>query len=367
MLTETRVPYLDLAAQYATIKDEIAAAIDDVIRRCAFVSGPAVDRFESAFARYCEAQDCIAVGSGTDALHLSLLALGVGPGDEVITQTNTFVATLEAIVYTGATPVLVDVVPPEYVIDLDAVTAAITPRTKAIIPVHLFGQPTPMEPVEVLAAKHGIAVLEDASQAHGARYGGRRVGSRNMATWSFYPGKNLGAYGEAGGITLTDGSQSRTLRLLRSHGSERKYEHEILGYNYRMDGIQGAVLDVKLRYLDRWNARRRHIAAIYDAALTGVQKPKVPADVEHVYHIYPIFVDHRDAFRDRLSKRGIDTNVHFPGPCNLQPSFSYLGYERGAFPHSEMIAQKEVSLPIFAEMTDETAKRVAAEVLASME
>ncbi len=364
---EGRVPYLDLRAQYATIKDEIYAAVDEVMQRCAFVSGFAVERFEQHFAQYCEARDCIAVGSGTDALHLALLALGVGPGDEVITQTNTFVATLEAIVYTGAKPVLVDVVPPEYAMDLDAVAAAITPRTKAIVPVHLFGQPMPMEPIESLAAKHGIVVLEDASQAHGARYGGKRVGSRNMATWSFYPGKNLGAYGEGGGITVTDDSKSSLLRLLRSHGSERKYEHEIIGYNYRMDGVQGAVLDVKLRHLDRWNARRREIAHIYDAALTAVNKPSVPPNVEHVYHIYPIFVDDREAFRERLNRRGIETNVHFPGPCNLQPAFAHLGYERGAFPHSEMIAQQEVSLPIFAEMTDETAKRVAAEALASME
>jgi dTDP-4-amino-4,6-dideoxygalactose transaminase len=352
------VPFLDLGAQYAPIAGEVRTAIDAVLMQRSYVLGPAVEAFERAFATYCEAGETVALGSGTDALHLALLAHGVGPGDEVITQANTFVATLEAIAYCGARPILVDVREPDYAIDVAAIEAAITPRTKAIVPVHLFGQPAPMDEIDALAARCGVAVIEDASQAHGARYRGRRVGARGTACWSFYPGKNLGAYGEGGAVTTNDAALARTMRLLRSHGSERRYVHEMIGYNYRMDGIQGAVLGVKLPYLDGWNAGRRAAAARYDALLSDVERPHVPADVEHVYHIYPVFVDERDRVREALMRAGIETNVHYPGPCHLQPAFASLGYARGDFPHSEMIAERELSLPMYAELTAAQQERV---------
>ncbi len=348
-----KVPFLDLAAQYRTIENELWTAMRDVIERRAFILGPAVEAFERDFAAYCEARDHVALGSGTDALHLALLALGVGPGAEVITQANTFVATLEAIAYTGADPVLVDVAPPTYAIDVRAVEAAIGPRTKAIIPVHLYGQPAPLDELEAIAKRAGVSIIEDAAQAHGARYRGRRIGSTNLAAFSFYPGKNLGAYGEGGGVSTNDPALAAKMRMLRDHGASKRYVHETVGFNYRMDGIQGAVLGVKLKYLEQWNAERRRAAAAYDAQLGDWPRPKVPADVEHVYHIYPVFVDHRQAIIESLRDAGIETNVHYPIACHMQAAFAHLGYRQGAFPHAERLAQHELSLPIYPELNDD--------------
>jgi len=353
------VPFIDLRAQYESIRTEIDSAIRSVIERSAFVQGPEVDAFDAEFATFCEAKHHVSVGSGTDSLHLALIALGVGPGDEVITQANTFIATLEAIAYTGAKPVLVDVAPPTFDIDVAAVERATSPRTKVILPVHMFGQPAPMNELRGLASRHGIALLEDASQAHGARYHGKRIGSEGLATFSFYPSKNLGAYGEGGGITTGDDLTAGLLRELRNHGSRSKYKHDSLGYNYRMDGIQAAVLRVKLRHLQRWTDERRRAARTYDRLLTKVTRPQVPAHVEHVYHIYPVFVRDRDRVAERLRERGIQTNVHYPIPCHLQNAFSGLGYRKGEFPYSERIADEELSLPMFPELTDDAIEFVA--------
>jgi len=356
--TKMMVPFLDLKAQYEAIKDELWPAIREVIERTQFILGPAVERFEQNFASYCGAKFCVATGSGTDSLHLALLAAGIGPGDEVITQANTFVATLEAISYCGAKPVLVDVAPPSYAIDTNQVCRAITSRTKAIVPVHLFGQPCDLEAIYGLAEKHNLVVIEDASQAHGAEYHGRRIGSHGIASFSFYPGKNLGGYGEGGGVTCNDARFADRMRRLRNHGSSAKYLHPEIGYNYRMDGIQGAVLDVKLRYLNDWTSARRRIAALYDDLLSVVPKPTVPQYLKHVYHIYPIFVPDRDVLRAKLAEFGVETNVHYPVPCHLQQSYQYLGYSKGSFPYSEHIADSELSLPLYAEMSDEMVRYV---------
>jgi dTDP-4-amino-4,6-dideoxygalactose transaminase len=347
------VPFVDLDAQYRSIEAEIWPALRRVVEERSFILGPAVADFERAFAAYCDARHHVALGSGTDALHLALLAHGVGPGDEVITQANTFVATLEAIAYTGARIVLVDVVPPAFDVDVDAVAAAITPRTKAIVPVHLYGQPAPLDALGALAEKHGLAIVEDASQAHGARFRGARVGSANTACFSFYPGKNLGAYGEGGGVTTNDDGLADRMRRLRNHGSVTRYHHDELGYNYRMDGMQGAVLGVKLPHLDRWNAERRRAAVRYDALLGDWQRPQSPAHVEHVHHIYPVFVRDREAAIERMRHAGVETNAHYPVACHLQPAFRSLGYREGCFPHTERLAREELSLPMYPELDDD--------------
>jgi len=352
------VPFVDLDAQYRSIEAEIWPALRRVVEERAFILGPAVAQFENAFAAYCGARHHVAMGSGTDALHLALLAHGVGPGDEVITQANTFVATLEAIAYTGARIVLVDVKPPSFDIDVDAVAAAVTPRTKAIVPVHLYGQPAPLDVLGAIAQRHGIALVEDASQAHGARFRGARVGSANTACFSFYPGKNLGAYGEGGGVTTNDDELADRMRRLRNHGSVKRYVHEDVGYNYRMDGMQGAVLGVKLPHLDRWNAQRRRAAARYDDLLGDWPRPHVPAHVEHVHHIYPVLVRDREAVIERMRDAGVETNAHYPVACHLQPAFSSLGYGQGAFPHSERLAREELSLPMYPELADDAIEYV---------
>jgi dTDP-4-amino-4,6-dideoxygalactose transaminase len=348
-----KVPFLDLAAQYRSIESELWTAMREVVERRAFILGPAVEAFERDFAAYCEALDHVAVGSGTEALHLALLALGIGPGDEVITQANTFVATLEAIAYTGARIVLVDVAPPDYALDVAAVEAAITSRTKAIIPVHLYGQPAPLDELDALARRHALAIVEDAAQAHGARYRGRRIGSTNLACFSFYPGKNLGAYGEGGGVSTNDPALAKKMRMLRDHGASKRYVHDVVGFNYRMDGLQGAVLGVKLKYLEGWNAGRRRAAARYEALLGDWPRPSVPAHVEHVHHIYPVFVRDRDGVIAALRNAGIETNVHYPIACHLQAAFKDLGYREGAFPHCERMAREELSLPMYPELEDE--------------
>lgn len=360
--TKLNVPFLDLKAQYESIKDELWPQVREVVEKTQFILGPAVERFEKNFAAYCRAQHSVATGSGTDSLHLALLAAGVGPGDEVITQADTFVATLEAIAYTGAKIVMVDVAPPTYTIDVEAVRRAITPRTKVLMPVHLFGQPCELDAIYDLANEHDLTVIEDASQAHGAEFRGRRIGAQGIASFSFYPGKNLGAYGEGGGVTSNDAKFDKRMRLLRNHGSDKKYVHDVVGYNYRMDGIQGAILDVKLKHLDAWTDGRRRVAALYDQLLDGIAKPEVQPYVKHVYHIYPIFVDDRERVRAALAERGVETNAHYPVPCHLQDAFRDLGYVKGAFPFSEYVAEKELSLPMFAELTDDQVRYVAEQV-----
>jgi dTDP-4-amino-4,6-dideoxygalactose transaminase len=366
-LRKRTVPLFDTDGADRALERELRPALRKVIETRSFILGPAVAKFERAFAAYCEARHAIAVGSGTDALHVAVLAHGVGPGDEVITQANTFVATLEAIAYTGARIVLVDVAPPSYDIDVDAVARAITPRTKAIVPVHLYGQPAPLDALGVLAETHGIAIVEDASQAHGARFRGRRVGSLNTTAFSFYPEKNLGAFGEGGGVTTNDDGVAERIRRLRNHGSDNGCVHEEVGYNYRMDGFQGAVLGVKLGHLDRWNAARRTAAARYDTLLGDWPRPRTPSHVEHVHHLYPVFVRDRDRVIDAMRARGVQTRAHYPVGCHLQPAFASLGYREGSFPHTERVAREVLSLPMFPHISpqsiryvSETLQRVAA-------
>lgn len=360
------IPYLDLAAQTRSIRAELDAAISAVIDANAFVSGPAVGEFERRFAEYVGAKHCVAMGSGTDSLHIALLALGIGPGDEVITQANTFIATVEAILYTGARCVLVDIERPTYTLDVDAVEAAITARTKAIIPVHLFGQPAAMQPLRAICEHRGIALLEDASQAHGAEYGGAKIGATGLASWSFYPGKNLGALGEGGGVTCDDDGLAGRMRVLIDHGSAKKYVHSVVGYNYRMDGIQGAALGVKVRHLESWVLARGRIAARYNELLSAFPRPSVPLDVRHAWHVYPIFVEERDGARSILEAAGIGSNAHYPVPTHLQAGYANLGYGRGSFPVTEFLASHELSLPIYPELTEDQVRYVADAVKASI-
>lgn len=357
MITATkRVPFLDLAAQYRAIGGELGVAVEQVLRSGQFVLGEAVENFENEFARYCECAQAIGVSSGTSALHLALLAAGVGAGDEVVTSPMTFVATVAAILYAGAKPVFVDIDPRTWNIDPERIERAISPRTKAILPVHLHGLTADMGPILTLADRHGITVIEDAAQAHGAEWKGSRAGSMGrIGCLSFYPGKNLGACGEAGAVVTSDAAIARTVRMLRDWGQEAKYRHTLKGYNYRMDGIQGAVLSVKLRYLEGWTQARRHWAARYDAALAGkdLQIPARPLGFRHVYHVYAVCTEARDHVRSKLDQAGIATGIHYPTPVHLQPAYADLGYRAGDFPISERVARRTLSLPMFPELTAE--------------
>jgi dTDP-4-amino-4,6-dideoxygalactose transaminase len=359
------IPFVDLKAQYRAIKPEVDAAILSVLESCEFTLGSEVRAFEDEFAAHCQATYGIGVNSGTSALHLALLAAGVGPGDEVITVPFTFIATVSAIAYTGATPVFVDIDPRTFTMDVTAIEAAITSRTKAIMPVHLYGRPADMDPIMEIARRRGLLVIEDAAQAHGAEYRGRCAGSLgDMACFSFYPGKNLGAYGE-GGIVVTDSPDfTRTLRMLRDWGAEKKYQHVLKGYNYRMEGIQGAVLRVKLRHLERWTEERRAAAARYDDLLvdSGVVTPEPAAGDRHVYHIYAVRTDRRQELQEALHAESIQTGVHYPVPVHLQPAFADLGYRAGCFPHAERAAHEVLSLPMFPELTAEQCAAVAGSV-----
>ena len=357
------IPLIDLRAQYRALKPEIDAAIQRVLDSTQFVLGDEVAQFERAFAGYCGTSEAVAVNSGTSALHVALLAAGVGPGDDVITVPFTFVATVAAIRYTNARPVFVDIEPDVYTMDPAKLEAAITPRTKAIIPVHLYGQPADMDPIMAIAARRGLTVIEDAAQAHGADYKGRRCGSiGQMACFSFYPGKNLGAFGEGGAVTTSDPAMAKTMRLLRNWGEETRYEHTIQAFNYRMEGFQGAILGVKLPHLDRWTEARRDRAAAYRRALADapVGLPIERPDVRHVYHVFAARVRNRDACRARLTEAGIQTGVHYPIPVHLQPAHRDLGYKAGDFPVSESVAAEVLSLPMFPELTDEQIAAVAA-------
>jgi dTDP-4-amino-4,6-dideoxygalactose transaminase len=351
------VPFLDLGVQYQSIKEEINQALHEVINKTAFAGGPFVAQFEEEFASFCGTRYAIGVGSGTDALWLSLLALGIGKGDEVITVPNTFIATAEAITYAGATPVFVDVVDGTYNMDSSLLKGAITPRTKAIMPVHLFGQTADMDPIMAIAAESGLYVIEDACQAHGAGYKGKRAGSiGHTGCFSFYPGKNLGAYGEAGAVVTDRQDLADRIRMLRDHGQPKKYYHNMIGWNARMDGFQGAVLSVKLKRLEVWNEGRRNNAGRYNDTLRGIEGVILPLEADygrHVYHIYAVRVENRDDLIDALAKKGIATGIHYPIPLHLQDAYRSLGYKRGDFPVVEQSASQFVSLPMFPELTDE--------------
>lgn len=357
------VPFVDLKAQYLSIKPEIDAAIQGILDTCQFTLGKEVAAFEEEFAAYSGSSIGCGVNSGTSALHLALLAAGVGPGDEVITVPFTFVATVSAIHYTGAKTVFVDVDPETFTMSPDALERAITPRTKAIMPVHLYGQPADMDPILAIARKHGLVVIEDAAQAHGAEYKGRRVGSiGDLACFSFYPGKNLGAYGEAGMVVTSNPEYARTIRMLRDWGAEKKYHHVLKGYNYRMEGIQGAVLRVKLRHLENWTEARRAAAKRYDELLSGTtfDAPFVRDDVRHVFHVYAIRVQKRAELQAWLASHDIQSGIHYPIPVHLLPAFADLGYKAGDFPNAEMAAAEVLSLPMYPELTADNQQRVVA-------
>jgi dTDP-4-amino-4,6-dideoxygalactose transaminase len=358
----TEVPFLDLKSHHAPMLEEINSAIQAVIDSSAFAGGPFVASFEEEFARFCNVRYAIGVGSGTEALWLALLALGVGPGDEVITVPNSFMATAEAISYCGAKPVFVDVDACTYTMDPARLPAAVTHRTKAIIPVHLFGQPADMDPILEFARKRGLPVIEDAAQAHGAEYKGRKVGTLgDAACFSFYPGKNLGAFGEAGAVVTSNAELQDKIRILRDHGQVRKYHHTMIGWNCRMDGIQAAVLRIKLRHLEKGNQLRRSHATQYDRALAEIARVVTPTQavgVRHIYHIYAVCVQERDEVMQFLSKKGIGCGVHYPVPIHLQEAYGSLGYARGAFPVAERCARELVSLPMFPELTPAQVEKV---------
>ena len=348
------IPFVDLPAQFRALKPEIDAAVGKVFENAQFILGPAVDAFERDFATFCQTSEAIGVNSGTSALHLSLLAAGVGPGDEVITVPFTFVATVAAIEYAGAKPVLVDVEREFLTMDPAKLEAAITPRTKAIIPVHLFGQPADMDPIMAIARKHKLVVIEDACQAHGSEYKGKRCGSiGQIGCFSFYPGKNLGAYGEGGAVVTSDPDVAKKIRLLRAWGEEVRYEHKYRAFNYRMDGVQGAILGVKLRHLEAWTEARRRNAAEYGRQLgdTSVTLPHERQDVRHVYHLYVVRLQQRDSWRARLNDASVQTGVHYPIPVHLQPAYRDLNYSAGDFPVCEHASREVLSLPMFPELT----------------
>ena len=360
------VPFVDLQAQYRSIKSEVDAAIQRVLDTSAFVLGREVEAFERAFAEYVGAEFCVGVSNGTAAIQLALTACGVGAGDEVIVPANTFFATAEAVSTAGATPVFVDCDPVSYNVDASKIEAAVTPRTRAVIPVHLYGQPADLDVVFEIAERHNLFVIEDAAQAHGARYKGRRVGPLGRAgCFSFYPGKNLGAYGEGGAVVTNDKEVARRVRLLRDHGSEQKYRHEIVGYNFRLEGIQGAVLGVKLQHLDRWNALRREHAARYRELLAplgasgALALPEETPYAEGVYHLFVVQAEARDSLQRFLSAAGVQTGIQYPVPVHLQPAYAPLGHKEGDFPEAERQARRLLSLPMFAELTERQIAYVA--------
>ncbi len=379
-----KVPFLDLKAQYEPIKDEITEAIQRVIDKTVFAGGPFVEQFEKEFAAFCQSKQAVGVGSGTEALWLSLLALGTGPGDEVITVPNTFIATAEAISFTGATPGFVDIDERTYTMDpqklREYLETQCTRNTKtgkpvnrqtgrhvtAIIPVHIFGQMADMDPILEIAKDFKLFVVEDACQAHGAEYKGRRAGSMSDAgCFSFYPGKNLGAYGEAGTIVTNNPDLDRKLRVLRDHGQPGKYHHTMVGWNGRMDGLQGAILSVKLKYLQGWNEARRRNAYLYNDLLTGIEQIITPYEAEigsHVYHLYVIRAQKREALMKSLGEAHINCGIHYPIPVHLTEAYKHLGFGKGSFPVSEKCAEQLISLPMFPELTEDQIKKVAHEI-----
>jgi len=363
-----QVPFLDIAAQNQSIWTELSAAADEVMTTGRFVLGPAVERFEREFAAYCGTQYAVGVNNGTSALHMALVALDIGPGDEVITTPHTWISTAWAISYAGATPVFVDIDPAKYNLDPRLVESAITSRTKALLPVHLYGRLAAMDELREIAERHQLLLIEDAAQAHGAMSAGRRAGELgDVGCFSFYPGKNLGAFGEAGAVITDRREVAERIRRLRDHAQDGRHRHVELGFNTRMEGLQGAVVSVKLRHLDRWNADRRMHAARYAELLADVPAlglPEQPADQSHVWHLFVVRVldRDRDALREALHKRGVATAIHYPTPVPLQPAYAHLGYQPGDFPVAEQVMGSCLSLPMFAELSDAQMRYVAESV-----
>lgn len=357
-----KIPFGDLKLQYRMLQPEIDGAVRSVLESGWFVLGSSLAAFEAAFAQYCGAAFAIGVGNGTDALQLALMASGIGPGDEVITAPNSATFTALAISGTGARPTFADIDPSTYNLDPRKLTDAITPRTRAIIPVHLFGQPAPMDPIMAIARERGILVIEDAAQAHGARYAERQVGTiGDLGCFSFYPSKNLGAYGDGGLVTTESPELAEKVRMLRHGGQKTRYDHRLVGMNSRLDELQAAILLAKLPHLERWNERRRHIAALYTAILgdTELELPLETDGAHHVYHLYVVRTPHRDALQKYLADRGIETAVHYPTPIHLQEAYRWLGLGPGSFPVAERLASQLLSLPIYPELTDAKVRQVA--------
>jgi dTDP-4-amino-4,6-dideoxygalactose transaminase len=356
MENSINIPCLDLKKQYLTIKDEVLKITEEVFSQTAFSGGPFVEKFENSFATFCDTKYALGCNNGTTALHLAMLALDIKPGDEVIIPANTFIATAWGVSYVGATPVFVDCDPNTWEIDVEAAEKAITPKTKAIIGVHLYGQPFDIAPLKAICDKHKIFLVEDAAQAQGAKYNGKPVGGfGELATFSFYPGKNLGAFGEAGGLTTNNETYLKHMQRLRNHGMTVRYYHEEIGYNYRMDGLQGGILEFKLGKLESWNNRRREIAKMYQ---DGIKNEKIklqtqPENTESIYHLFVVTTEDRDGFMGYLNTKNIFPGLHYPVPCHLQDAYKYLGYKKGDFPHTEYLSEHCLSLPMFPELTDE--------------
>jgi dTDP-4-amino-4,6-dideoxygalactose transaminase len=367
--TNNPIPLVDLKAQFEPLKGEIQAAWDEALSSMRLFLGPNVQAFEKDFAAYCGVTDAIGVSDGTTALHLALRACGIGQGDEVITVSHTFIATSEAILLAGASPVFVDIDPVTYTMDATQIESAITPRTRAILPVHLYGQCADMDAILEIANRHGLVVIEDACQAHGASYKGRKAGSMGtLAAFSFYFSKNLGAYGEGGMVTTNDPALAHRVRMTRDHGSEKRYYHEILGWNGRLDELQGAVLRVKLPHLDAWNENRRQIAAFYNQALAreNLFTPLEAPGNRHVYHLYVIRTDDRERLRARLNEQNIGTGIHYPVPIHMQKAFAEFKFAQGSLPVTERVVEQILSLPIYPELTQAQAERVVEEVLRAL-
>lgn len=362
------IPFLDLSAIHDALREELSAAFDRVMQSGIYIMGPELEAFEREFADYCEASHAIGLGNGLDALRVGLLALGVQPGDEVIVPSHTFIATWLAVTECKAIPVPVEPDEGSFTISAKAIEKAITARTRVIIPVHLYGQPVDLDPILALAKRHGLKVLEDAAQAHGARYKGRRIGSRGDAVaWSFYPGKNLGAFGDGGAVTTNDPAIAESIRMLRNYGSRRKYEHEIEGCNSRLDPLQAALLRVKLRHLDRWNAQRKEIALAYQEHLShlsaqGLRLPSVPEWAEPVWHLYVVQCAKRDQLQARLAEFGTSTLIHYPQPPHLQSAYARLGFNCGDFRVAEKLCNEVLSLPIYPGMPLSYTRLIAGQI-----
>jgi dTDP-4-amino-4,6-dideoxygalactose transaminase len=364
-MSAAAIPFLDLKAAYLELKTDIDAAIARVLDSGWYILGEEVDAFETEFASYCGATHCIGLANGLDALHLALRVLDVGPGDEVIVPSNTYIATWLAVSQCGATPVPVEPDPLTHNLDPARIAAAITPRTRVVMPVHLYGQPADLDPILALAREHGLRVIEDAAQAHGARYRGKRIGAHgDLVAWSFYPGKNLGALGDAGALTTDDAQLAERLRALRNYGSRVKYVNDEAGWNSRLDPLQAAALRVKLRHLDAWNARRTALAAAYDAALAGVDlvRPSVPAWAEPAWHLYVVQLDRREDVQRELAARGIGSLIHYPIPPHRQKAYAEAGFADGSFPIAERLAARVLSLPMGPQL-DATAPQAVAVAL----
>lgn len=360
------IPFLDLKAQYKQIELEVVPAVTEAMQNGAFIGGPQVTGFEEEFAAFCDSGYCIGVGSGTDALRFALMSAGIAPGDEVITVPNTFIATTEAISQVGARPVFVDIKEDTCNIDPEKIEACITTKTRAIIPVHLYGQPADMDAIQQIADKRNLAVIEDACQAHGALFKGKKAGSMGIAgCFSFYPGKNLGAFGEAGAVVTQDEAMAQKIRMIRDHGQEKKYYHLIEGFNGRLDAIQAAVLRIKLKHLQEWTQARQRNARYYNELLSGIPGISIPTEADFaksVYHLYVIHTDKRDALQQHLNQNGIATGLHYPLPLHLQAAYKHLGYSQGDFPVTENSAARLLSLPMFPELTQDQINYIAASI-----